>query len=248
MTAAANDVGAPAGGTTGKQPARHNLSWRRRAWWAFLYTLTWLWMVTCYRYSSWGRRRMPRTRPCSLASKHQCRLEPIPVGLGTAPTPCFAVARSTLFKNPVFTWLIKSLNAIPVRQGESDLVAMRKAVDVLKQGHRLMIFPEGARTPDGAIHTFKPGTMLLIKRAKVPVVPVAIEGGFEAWPVHDNRPHATGRIGVMYGRPIPAQTLLAMSTDEALAFLRDKVEALRVQVRERLDAAETARGPLGICE
>jgi 1-acyl-sn-glycerol-3-phosphate acyltransferase len=209
----------------------------RRLWWWWLYTGCWAWMTCFYQYRAWGRRNVPREGPVILASNHQSYFDPIIMGLGTPPMPAFAIARSTLFKHPVFTWLIESLNAIPVRQGESDLVAMRRSIDVLKRGHRLMIFPEGSRTEDGEMHEFKEGTMLLIRRAKVPVVPMAMEGAFGVWPIHRGRPRATGRIGVIYGEPIPAETMLALPTAEALALLRDRIEALRGPLRERLATA-----------
>ncbi len=164
------------------------------------------------------------------------------VGAGLAPHPFHAIARSTLFNNAFFAWMINSLNAIPVRQGESDMSAMRKSIDALKRGRRLMIFPEGSRTPDGEIDEFKPGTMLLIKRARPVIVPVAIEGAYDAWPIHAKKPKPTGRIGIMYGRPISAESLLALPTADALSSLRETIDRMRQEVGRRLGRLPASNG------
>ena len=142
----------------------------------------------------------------------------------------FALARATLFKNPVFAFLIRSMNAIPVDRGAADMTAMRTCIDVMNQGHALLIFPEGTRTEDGATGPFASGTMLLIKRAKPVVVPVAIEGSFQAWPKGRKLPFLFGRISLRFGEPIPAQTLIDMGAEPALTHLREVVESMRLEL------------------
>jgi len=174
-----------------------------------------------------------------FVSNHQSFLDPIIVGIGTR-LPFFALARSTLFHHPVLGWLIRSLSAIPVEQGAGDLSAMRQCVDVLKADQPLLIFPEGARTLDGRTHPFETGTMLLIKRARPRVVPVAIEGAFEVWPRGARRPRPFGRIAVAFAESIDAETLLAMGAEEARAHLADLVESMRLGLRGEGATAQTA--------
>ena len=206
----------------------------RILWWHFLHLLCFLWFVPMYRFRAWGVRRIPAEGPLLIVSNHQSFFDPIIVGLGSHRRQFAAMARSTLFDHPVFAWLIRSLNAIPVVQGESDLKAIRQCVDVLKKNHALLIFPEGERCEDGVTHRFETGTMLLIKRAKPTILPVALDGAFDAYRRGQKRPKLRGRIGVLYGEPIPAQTLLAMKPEEALAYLQRTVEAMRHDLAERL--------------
>lgn len=200
-----------------------------RLWWHLLRVPCLIWFKLCYRFRCAGRGNIPRRGAILYIANHQSFLDPIIVGLATN-RPFFALARKTLFKNPVFAWLIKTLNAIPVDQESvGDKGAMRACIEVLQRGQPLLIYPEGSRTLDGQVHAFAPGTMLLIRRGKPTVVPVALDGAFEAWP-RGGPMRKTGRIACVIGEPIEAQTLLEMQTDEALEMLRRRVEALRQEI------------------
>jgi 1-acyl-sn-glycerol-3-phosphate acyltransferase len=217
----------------------------RIVWWHFLHFLCFVWVGPCYRYRAWHYDRVPAEGPVLLVSNHQSFLDPILVGLSAHHRQFYAMARSTLFRHPFFAWLIQSLNAIPVERGTADMGAMRRSIEVLQQGHALLIFPEGTRTPDGTTKPFATGTMLLIRRARPVVVPVAVEGAFSAWPRERRSPRAAGRIGVMFGEPIPAQELLAVKPEEALGRLRTIVESMRVELAHRLDPAHQETHPVG---
>ncbi|HEX4124680.1 MAG TPA: lysophospholipid acyltransferase family protein, partial [Tepidisphaeraceae bacterium] len=56
-----------------------------------------------------------------------------------------------------------------------------QTIRLLQEGALLNIFPEGTRTPDGEIHEMERGIALVIRRAKVPVLPAVIDGSYEAW-------------------------------------------------------------------
>jgi 1-acyl-sn-glycerol-3-phosphate acyltransferase len=144
------------------------------------------------------------------------------------------MARSTLWDNPVMAWLINSLNGVPVERYSADMKALRRCLEVLEAGQALLLFPEGTRTPDGRTRPFSPGLMLLVKRVRPKIVPVAIEGAFAVWPRTRKVPHLGGRVGVMYGRPIDAFVLASMPAEEALETLRGHVEAMRLEVARRL--------------
>lgn len=193
-----------------------------------------LWFVPMYRYRAWGVQRIPERGPVLLVANHQSFLDPIVVGAAAHKRQSYALARSTLFDNKVLAWMMTMLNAVPVEQGAGDTGAMRKCLSVLNDNQALLVFAEGARTLRGKTEKFEPGTMLLIKRAKPVVLPVALEGAYDVWPRNRKLPKLTGRIGVMYGEPIAAETLLAMKPAEALEHLREKVETMRLEVAERL--------------
>ena len=168
-----------------------------------------------------------------LLANHQSFFDPVVVGMGMR-RPLYALARATLWDSPVVGWLISSLNAIPVDQEASDIAGLRRCVEVLKDGHTMLLFPEGERTLSGDTGPFAAGTMLLLRRAKPTVIPVAIDGAYEVFSRRMRRPRLTGRMGVMFGEPIASERLLAMKGDEALAMLRETVEAMRLEVRRRL--------------
>ncbi len=200
---------------------------RLRLWWRFLRFFCVVYFYTCYRFRATGRENIPHTGPVLFVSNHQSYLDPIIVGIGSHPRQFFAMARSTLWKNPLVAWLITSLKAIPVERGEADMAAMRKCIEVLKAGRSLLLFPEGTRTDDGHTGPFKTGTMLLIRRARPVVIPVSIEGSHQAWSRGRKRPRPFGRIAVHFDKPIDADTLIDLGPEAALEQLERTVEENR---------------------
>jgi len=214
-----------------RQPG-HRLA--RIAWWHFCHMLCVVWFYTCYRFRFFGQDNIPRTGPVLLVSNHQSMLDPIIVGLGSSHRQFYALARATLWDTKWLGRIMDSLNAIPVDQDKPDASTMKHCIEVLKQNHALLVFPEGARTLSGETEPFEPGTMLIIKRAKPIVVPVALDGAYDAWPRTKKRPKLFGRIACVYGEPIEAEDLLSVKPAEALETLRKKVESLRLELADSI--------------
>ena len=76
-------------------------------------------------------------------------------------------------------------------------MATREAVRLLQAGEAVLIFPEGGRSHDGRLQPFKPGAFRLACSLGVPVLPVTLVGGYEAWPAHRRLPRP-GRISIIY--------------------------------------------------
>jgi 1-acyl-sn-glycerol-3-phosphate acyltransferase len=206
----------------------------RVLWWCLLHFLCYLWVCAAYRYRAWGAAEIPAAGPVLFVSNHQSFLDPILVGVAAHRRQFYAMARSSLWNHPALAWVIDSLNGVPVERNTADVKAMRRCLEVLGGGQALLLFPEGTRTPDGRTRAFSSGLMLLIKRARPKIVPVAIDGAFDAWPRTRKRPRLGGRVGVMYGRPIDPYVLLDMPVPEALEMLRRQVETMRLEVARRL--------------
>lgn len=192
-------------------------------------------LVPFYRYRAFNTNNIPKTGPVLLVSNHQSFLDLPIIAMACTRRHYVPLARSTLFNHPAFAWLIRNLNAIPVVQGTSDIAAMRKCIKELANGHVLLIFPEGQRTECGKIGTFQTGTMLVIKRAKPTIVPVAVDGGYDIWKIGQARPNLRGRLGVTFGKPIPSEKIIEMGADKGLAFLRDEVEQMRQGLAKKMD-------------
>jgi 1-acyl-sn-glycerol-3-phosphate acyltransferase len=110
------------------------------------------------------------------------------------------------FRLPALGALIRWCRAFPVREAEADRQAVRTAIRLLRAGEPLVIFPEGGRTPDGRLQPFRPGAFRIALQADAPVVPVTIQGAFEAWPA-DRRLPRPGRITVTYHPPVTRKDL-----------------------------------------
>lgn len=194
-----------------------------------------------FLYSCFGARahhveRVPADGPLIIAANHQSFLDPPLVGAFIHQRQVAFIARAGLFKFKPFAWLISALNSIPIREdGQGDTAAIKTALSVLADGHALVIFPEGSRSRDGALQDFKRGTLLLLKRSKCPVVPVAVEGPFDAWPLHRPRPTPFRcPIAVMYGHPIDHDDLMKDGPDAALHRLASIIEDMRLQLRQTI--------------
>jgi 1-acyl-sn-glycerol-3-phosphate acyltransferase len=68
------------------------------------------------------------------------------------------------------------------------------------------VFPEGSRSPDGNLQVIAAGAALVVKRAKVPVVPVVIDGAYEVWPRHRKLPRR-GSVRIKFGKPMWLHTM-----------------------------------------
>lgn len=179
-----------------------------------------------------GLEHEPPTGPVIIVANHQSHFDPPAIGSAPRRHVCF-VARKSLFSVPGLGGLIGLLNAFPIKDdGGSDTAAIRTALEILKQGRMLLIFPEGTRTPDGEIKDFKRGVWLLLSRAKCPVWPVAIEGAYDAFPRGRKFPSLfKHRIRVKFGAPIAPDELLAMGPEKGLNTLRERVIGLRDELR-----------------
>jgi 1-acyl-sn-glycerol-3-phosphate acyltransferase len=187
-----------------------------------------------YRYRCDGLKNIPDAGPLLIVSNHQSFLDPIVVGIGVwQRRHLYAMARSSLFRNPVFGGILRFMNTFPVDRGAADMAAMRRAIEVMKTGQALMVFPEGTRTGDGKTLPFKPGIMLLVKRAGATVVPVAVDGAFDIWPRTRKLPKAFGHMATRFGEAIPAQTLIDMGDKQATAYLHEQIESMRLALEAR---------------
>jgi len=201
-------------------------------WWVTYVPLRLFFMI-CYRYKAWGARHVPRRGPVLLLANHQSHFDPPLIGVAGHRRWFYSLARQSLFEPKYFGRMIKFWNAIPVQRGESDPAALRKGIEALKGGHPLLVFAEGERTLSGEIEAFQRGVLLLIRRAKPTIVPVAVDGAYDAWQRGSGGPKLHGKIGVAFGPAISSEQVLAMSPDDAMSMLREKVVDLQQIIRAR---------------
>jgi 1-acyl-sn-glycerol-3-phosphate acyltransferase len=197
----------------------------------------------CYRLHVVGAEHIPATGGLLLVSNHQSHLDPPLLGVALGHRSMASLARVGLFGNRLFGLLLQGLGSIPIKQSEGDTAAIRAAIAELRKGRVVLIFPEGSRSPDGAVHPFKRGTWLLLNKAECDVLPAAVEGAYDAWPREKRVPHFFGqRCMVAFGKPIPHAELKQMGADAALAHLAGVIDRMRLDLRKEL--RETSHGRL----
>jgi 1-acyl-sn-glycerol-3-phosphate acyltransferase len=100
---------------------------------------------------------------------------------------------------PFFGWGMRQNGVIGVRRGAGDLEAFKLAKGVLDKGGVLTIFPEGTRSPDGALHEAKEGATVLAIRSATPILPIGIVGSGRFWPKAKLFPRPGRRMTVRVG-------------------------------------------------
>jgi len=198
------------------------------ACWRWFYQLA---FTLFFRIRVWHAERVPERGGVILAANHQSFLDPPVAGLALGRQLCF-LARSSLFKGPLLRAWFRAQHGVPIERGGGDLAAIRRVVGLLREGHGLVMFPEGTRTRDGSVGPFEPGVALIAARARVPVVPVAIEGAFRAWPRWQKAP-CWGRVQVAYGEPVPPPEGGKNACIAAAVEVRRRVVELLEGLRQR---------------
>ena len=121
-----------------------------------------------------GLEKVPREGSLLIVSNHQNNADP-PILLGVMPRVVHCMAKQEIFDSPaarLATWY----GAFPVRRGQADRQALETALEFLKRGRCVGMFPEGTRSPTGALIKAQPGAGLIAVRSGAPILPVAIIG------------------------------------------------------------------------
>jgi 1-acyl-sn-glycerol-3-phosphate acyltransferase len=213
----------------------------------------WVWTVFTLGFSlrTQGHQHVPRRGPVLFLANHESFLDPLAVGLAVRRQTRY-LARKTLFRNRTFGAFLRSVGCVPVDQEGVAKEGLKVSLELLQAGQALLVFPEGGRTFTGEMAPFKPGVLLLMKKASVPIVPVGVAGAYEAYPRGQLLPHlaplfwpATGNsLAVSVGEPLPPERFVGMQREEILKLLFDQVKA-QVERADRLCRDKKATGSSG---
>ncbi|HKC18649.1 MAG TPA: lysophospholipid acyltransferase family protein [Candidatus Dormibacteraeota bacterium] len=129
-----------------------------------------------------GLENVPRDGPLIICPNHIGTIDPPLVPAYIPRRDSWSMAKSEYFRQPLVNWLFTSYNAFPVVRHTADRVALRKAFEVLKNGHALVIYPEGTRIDAGVLAEPEPGAGFIAQRCACPVLPVAVTGTAGALP------------------------------------------------------------------
>ncbi len=212
-----------------KTPGLAKRSLFKRLWYRFLRVVCRLLAVIVFRYRGRGRPFVPTEGGALMLSNHQSHLDPVLVGLACERRLNY-VARTTLFRISPLAWLIDSLDAIPIDREGTGLGGLKETLKRLKRGEIVLLFPEGTRTPDGEVHELKPGFCALAKRAGVPLVPVALDGAFQAWPRTSLLPRPTA-VHIQFGPPISAAEIATLDDQQLLAEVDRRIRRCHQSAR-----------------
>jgi 1-acyl-sn-glycerol-3-phosphate acyltransferase len=153
-----------------------------------------------YRFSIYGIDS-PYQGKAIFAPNHTSFLDPPLIGAAW-PEEIHFLAKAPLFRNKFWGKILTHLNAHPVHGTVQDIESFRLICQLLKQGKKVVIFPEGERSSTGQLQPIKSGISMLALRMQCPIIPVYIGGTFEAWPKHSFLPKFGSSIICVFGKPI----------------------------------------------
>ena len=122
-----------------------------------------------------GAENVPRRGGLIIVSNHLNNADPGMVG-GFVGRRVVFMAKDEMFHWPIFGLYVRLIGAFPVRRFEADLRALRRAVQLVRRGEALVMFPEGTRSKTGSMTPGHPGTAMVALRTGAPILPVAVTG------------------------------------------------------------------------
>jgi 1-acyl-sn-glycerol-3-phosphate acyltransferase len=209
------------------------LVWIARRWVAWI-------VASCgVEVSADGLEHVPRDRPCVYMSNHQSVFDVVAI-VATLPVHWRFVAKRELLWIPFFGWALALSGQVIVdrRNRAASVASLGRAARRVREGASVIIFPEGTRSPDGALREFRSGGFHLAIEAGVPIVPVTVSGS-RAIAAPGSLRIASGRVRVRYGAPIPTEGL---RVEDRTLLKRRVAEAIERGFDPALQAAAGAQG------
>lgn len=164
-----------------------------------------------------GVDRIPKKGGVILCCNHISNFDPPLLG-AFVKRRIHYMAKQELFKIPLFNSLIKTLGAFPVRRGMSDKRALKTAMNLLKEGHIVGLFPEGTRSRNGVLKKGLAGAGFIALRTDATVIPCAIIGPYKPFQ----------KVKIVYGEAINFSQLRneKASAEEATALIMEHIRKL----------------------
>lgn len=169
-----------------------------------------------------GREHVPPRGSFIIAGNHASNLDPFLIGLSFNRRISY-MAKDSLFRNRILRFLLRRVEAFPVRRGASDVRALRETLRRLKRGLPVIVFPGGTRKASGTDQKARAGIGFLALKGKVPVLPVYIGGSDRVLPPGAKVPKR-GRVTVSFGKPLIFSS--GQSYPEIAARIMQEIQAL----------------------
>jgi 1-acyl-sn-glycerol-3-phosphate acyltransferase len=159
-----------------------------------------------------------------FAANHQSQFDIFTI-LGHLPTQFRWLAKKELFRIPIFGAAMKGAGYIPIDR--SNRKEAFKSIDLaatkVRQGTSVVIFPEGTRSLDGKLQSFKKGGFHLAIKSKRPIVPVSISGAFSILPKKGFRVRPQ-LVKVYVGEPVPTEDITPKNRDWLISEIRRRIQ------------------------
>lgn len=149
-----------------------------------------------------GKEKIPANQAVLFVSNHQANFD-IPLLLGYLDKPKGFIAKVELQKLPIVNVWMKKIQCVFINRKDvrQSLKAINKGIELLKNGHSMVIFPEGTRSKSSQMGEFKKGSLKLALKAQVPIVPITINGSYKIME-QDSYLIKPAEVEIIIGEPI----------------------------------------------
>lgn len=147
-----------------------------------------------------GVENVPRFGPAILASNHVSYLDPIFVGV-SLPRKMHYMAKEEIFRNPIAAWFIHKLQGFPISRQRAGSSSIKRAVELMREGKVLLLFPEGTRGDGKTLQRPKPGMAVIAELSRAPLIPVYLDGPGQVLP-RGSRWLRFHPVKVTFGTPV----------------------------------------------
>lgn len=191
----------------------------------FIYRLinffAWLFFRVFYRFRVYGQEHFFEGAAI-IAANHVSFLDPPILGVSW-PEEVHFLAKQSLFKIPFLSWVIVKTNTHPLKGDTRDVAVLKAILQLLNEGKKVVLFPEGKRSFDNKLSPIKPGISLLISKTHAAIIPTYIFGTFEAWPRNHSFPRIGKKVGCVFGSPLFWNDSEHLSKKEAQIAFADRL-------------------------
>ena len=143
--------------------------------------ICWLILKIFWRMEIIGIENLPQSGGLIIASNHVSYLDPA-VLAASSNRKIYFITKKEVFKNGFVSFILKNLNAISVDRKNADILAFKKAINILREEKVLGIFPEGTRSSNGELQELKLGAIKIAMKTGIPILPVGIIGTHKIYP------------------------------------------------------------------
>jgi 1-acyl-sn-glycerol-3-phosphate acyltransferase len=173
-----------------------------------------------------GVENLDPKRRYVLVANHYSYLD-IPCVFAAIGQPIRFMAKVSLFKIPIFGWSLSRAGFIPIdrKNRRTAVKSLDLAAERIRKGNTIVIFPEEGRSRHREMRPFQRGAFLLAMKSEQPIVPIAIDGTFDVFPVGRWAIHP-GPVTIKIGTPIPTAGLTLKAKDRLLTESRSQIEMM----------------------
>ena len=170
---------------------------------ALMRTITQVYLAGLFKVV--GVENFPRSGPVIVCPNHSATLDPPMVPAFVPRGDSWSMAKSEYFDRAHLAFIFRQYHAFPVVRHTADRTALRRAFDLLKEGHVLVMYPEGTRVESGVLAKPEPGAGFIAQKAGCPVIGVGLTGTRDCLPKGAHWPRRA-RVTITFGKPFLVAT------------------------------------------